>query len=861
MVEYLTFKLRWRHLLSWGSAVLLLTAMGRAAERPLPVVPAVQQWQTQEGTLALDQTPVILVDNKDQAVLTPTAKLLQEDLAAMGIARATEADAAAPAAGAISLHLGAVEGGPARMAGETYRMVIGKDVQITAASLAGVFYGTRTLLQLLQANRSRALPCGTITDYPEYTNRMLMIDVARKPFPLWVLKDYLRLMAWYKMNELHLHLSDDAHGYSAFRVQSKKFPGLAAKDLSYSWADLRDLQDFAKARGITITPEIDMPGHAHSLISYWPALAHPKLGNTALDITNPKTAETMKELLGEMIPLFDAPDFHIGTDEYWMGSLSKEEKEKTGEAFRQFINTMNAFVRSKGKNCRIWSGFESMPGTTLPDPSVVIDMWVTHDAKTLIERGHKVISSSDGYTYLVPCAPYYGVSNSYIYQSWEPFKISGDASKNPAKDDVHLLGGKLHIWNDPGPSGYTLTEIAALAVPSLQAFGEKLWGHKGSDSYAEFQKRAAGTGPVPGVTMLARTGPVGGAAGLVFHLDGEQMLADAKASVPLPWANNPEPILGEYAQPTPTPNRADLEYPWTLSMQIKRTADLATRGVILSSDLVEICANYTKESQVKEKGPDGKELKKTIRQTGIGTLRAAGCPLKDPHDSVYMHYDTDRVVADTPALNQWVNLTIVGLAKQTQYYVDGQLVSTANRQLVCPLKRLGSATGNSFVGVVKDLKVWNYARTAKEIGRAAGLDIPDNLAAGKPVQASVSDTAHGFTPDKITDEDTSTRWSSGPITAPQWVTIDLGQSVEFNTVHIAWETARPTKLRLEVTDDPAANNWKEVYAGPVSGEQTKAAFPNTRARHLRVRMSDAANGWGYSIWELEITCAKKGPGQ
>ena len=147
-----------------------------------------------------------------------------------------------------------------------------------------------------------------------------------------------------------------------------------------------------------------------------------------------------------------------------------------------------------------------MPGTTLPDPSVIIDMWVTHDAKSLIDAGHQVINSSDGVTYLVPGAHYYGVNNSGIYQNWEPYKISGDPAMNPDKNDPHLLGGKLHIWGDQGPSGYTLTEIADLALPSVQVFSEKLWGRKASPSYKEFIKRPAISVPIPGTTIFARSG-------------------------------------------------------------------------------------------------------------------------------------------------------------------------------------------------------------------------------------------------------------------------------------------------------------------------------------------------------------------
>ena len=217
-----------------------------------------------------------------------------------------------------------------RFAGQAYQLVVNEGVTISASTPDGIFYGTRTLLQMLKVGNGK-LPCGTIIDHPDYARRMLMIDVARKPYPIWVLKDFVRIISWYKMNELHLHFSDDSFGsYSAFRIQSKKFPGLAAKDLSYSWEDLRDLQDFAELRGVTITPEIDMPGHANSITSYWPQLRNPKglLGKDKIDVTNPKAAQIMESLVGEMIPLFDAPDFHIGTDEFGIGGNKEERADR-----------------------------------------------------------------------------------------------------------------------------------------------------------------------------------------------------------------------------------------------------------------------------------------------------------------------------------------------------------------------------------------------------------------------------------------------------------------------------------------------------------------------------------------------------
>ena len=656
-----------------GIALVCATSV-LAETTPINVVPAVQSWTPAAGVFDAKDAGVIVLEAYSDA-LAATAQSFRQELG--------------PSSGTARNFVLSLEGGDVTKP-EGYAVEIGDNVTIRAATPAGVFYGTRTVLQLLR--QDHLLPRGRIVDWPQYRLRMLMIDVARKPFPVPVLKDYLRMMAWYKMNELHLHLSDESRGdrYAAFRIESKKFPGLAARDLSYSWQDLRELQDFAKARGITITPEIDMPGHARCLLNYWPELGNPKLNASSLDVSNPKTAATMKALLEEMIPLFDAPDFHIGTDEYRMAGLTKEEREKFGEDFRKFINEMNAFVRSKGKNCRIWSGFEQMPGTTLPDPTVVVDMWVTRDAKALIDQGHKVINSSDASTYLVPGAHYYGVSNAGAYDSWEPWRIGGDAARNPSKDDPHLLGGKLHIWMDQGPAGYTMAEIADAAFPSLQVFAEKLWGTKGSSKFVEFQQCATRTAPVPGVAVFDRM-TVADKDGLALDIAGEQSLSDTNATLALPLATAP---------------RADLECPWTLTMDIRKTAETGQRGVILSSDLVEICSDFSRDEEKTTKGADGKETKTKVTRHGVGLVRAAGAFGKDPLDSIKSD-QTSRVYSEPLPLDKWVTLTVVGQRGKTVVYLDGKKTGESNNQMVCPLRWLGSQTGHSFVGQIRNLKVYD----------------------------------------------------------------------------------------------------------------------------------------------------------
>ncbi|MCU0780051.1 MAG: hypothetical protein MUF04_02990 [Akkermansiaceae bacterium] len=288
-------------------------------------------------------------------------------------------------------------------------------------------------------------------------------------------------------------------------------------------------------------------------------------------------------------------------------------------------------------------------------------------------------------------------------------------AKNPAKDDPRLLGGKLHVWNDQGPTGYTLTEIAHLTLPSLQAFAEKLWGTKGSDDYSSFQSRAALTFPVPGVKMFDRL-PAKDASGLVLAVPGEAVLAANDSVLPLPFEGRP---------------RQDLEWPWTLTFEARKTAASDRRGVILSSDLAEICADFSRPEEQKTKDASGNEIKTTVNRRGLGVVRAAGSPGADPA-SARVANDVSRVYAEPLPLDQWVTVTIVGDRRRTTAYLNGVKVGETGEQALCPLARLGSPTGNSFVGTIRNLRVHSRAFSPKEIGRAAGLDMPDNLAANWP---------------------------------------------------------------------------------------------------------------------------------
>ncbi len=668
------------------------------------ITPSVQDWQPGTGTFALSaDKAVIVVNEKDATNLATVASEFRDDLTPLRYPTIEITNAASPQPGAIFLRLAPtpLEHGP-----ESYTLEIGNAVVITGNSPTAVLYGTRSFLHMLRASDDK-IPYGTVSDWPDYPCRELMLDVARRPWPLPVLRDYIRMMAWYKMNELHLHLSDSTSGpvYSALRVQSDVFPGLSARDLCYSKAEIRELVAFARGYGVTITPEFEMPGHATPFVKYFPDCA---VANNAqhLDVRNPKTLEVMKKFVDEMIPLFDAPDFHIGTDEYGIPFKNAAEREEVHAAFRRFINDMNAHIRSRGKNCRIWSGFEFMGGQTVKlDPSITVDMWFPYNAQL---DGHKIINADQRFTYICPGMHFYGIDPAGVYQGWEPpYQDSKAPDTAPKKGDPRLLGGALNVWTDYGQTGYTLTEVAWLTLPGIQSFSEKLWGTKGSPGYSAFLKRADAVLPVPGVTILDRLqvdySPL--KPDVVLDIPQEIELATTADHVELPLA---------HAQ------RADLEYPWTLTMEVMKTKDTNGRAVLLSSDLVEICANYEYDETVKKKGADGKTIATTVHHFGPGLIHAEGTRygLGSPAETQHMT-DVSHSFDQKLEPNQWVTLTVTGSRGASAIYLDGKKIGTTYNQMVCPLRYIGSVYGQSFIGKIRNLKVLNRLLSDDEIAQSS----------------------------------------------------------------------------------------------------------------------------------------------
>ncbi len=411
------------------------------------------------------------------------------------------------------------------MAAETYRLSIDKEdgISISAGSATGQYWGTRTLLQMLVQNPT-SLPIGKALDMPRYSLRGFMLDVGRLPIPLDYVKDVVRLMAWYKMNDLQLHLNDnyifhehyvdageDPHkkSYSAFRLESqvkgKDGTPLTAQDLFYTKKQFRELVKFAQERGVNIVPEFDAPGHALSftrvrpdLIYQGPMRHHAKRRCEMLDAANPATLSFIGQVWDEYLqgdkPAFDGcKAVHVGADEFFGDA----------EDYRKFADGLLGHIQSRNHTPRIWGSLHAKPGKTpVRSKGVQMNLWSKDWAKAWesVEQGYDVINTHDGALYVVPFAGYYRADKNLrgLYDNWLPNNIGGEWL--PA-GHPQLLGATFAIWNDEIDrlhKGYGSYDLWPTISSMVDVLSQKMWGQpRNTRSFDEHRNLVEKLGRIP----------------------------------------------------------------------------------------------------------------------------------------------------------------------------------------------------------------------------------------------------------------------------------------------------------------------------------------------------------------------------
>lgn len=562
----------------------------------------------------------------------------------------------------------------ARLGDEGYTLEITADgIQIAANTQTGLFWGTRSLLQMAIAGKG-SIPCGYALDVPRYKVRGMLLDVGRLPIPMTYLYDVVKYMAWYKMNDLHIHLNDNfifledyvkagqdplKVAYSAFRLESKVVgengQPLTADDLSYTKKEFRDFIAYAKQYGVKIIPEFDTPAHALAFTKVRPDLIYKSNNLRAaemLDATSPATREFVESVFDEyLLPqdgeaaVFDGCDvMHVGADEF----------HGNAEHYRSYAAWILKMVQKKGYTPRIWGSLNEKKGATIiPGHGAQMNLWNGTWAKAWdsIHQGFDVINTNDGAVYIVPFAPYYRMDfyQPYIYTNWRVNEIAGQIipSGHP-----QMLGGAFGIWNDMIDQryvGYGSYDIWNMFTTSVDILAGKFWGCDTPDvNYDAHMARLPKVNTIPGLNPYS--------------------LWENGAT----YVCNPGSIPCKMGQPAMGPN-------YTLTMTVKQ--EEATPG----------------EEQILLKSPEG-VFCAALKDGTLGFRR---------NDSMEFSFNCALPVGKT------VTLQLIGEPGRTQLFMDGQpcgpctmtrfhrnsegLVNT----FVLPLDEVGT----SFKGKVYTLEV------------------------------------------------------------------------------------------------------------------------------------------------------------
>jgi hexosaminidase len=387
--------------------------------------------------------------------------------------------------------------------------VTASDVVITAAQPEGLFNGVQTLRQLLPASADASrrapgpwtVPGGHIADRPRFTYRGAMLDVSRHFFPVSVVDRYIDEISSYKINYLHLHLSDD----QGWRIAINGWPNLTAHGGStevgggaggyYTQAQYKQIVAYARAHFVTIVPEIDGPGHTNAALSSYaqlncdgvapPLYTGTDVGFSTLCVDKDVTYTFEKDVLAQLAALTPGPYLHVGGD---------EAQSTTATDYSTFENKVLPIVSADHKIAIGWHDIAQVN----PPKSVVPQFWGTDttDAPTAAAaaRGNKIIMSPANHAYLdmkyteatqlgQDWAALIEVSDAY---GWDP----GNYLTGVGESSV--LGVEAPIWSE---TLVTMANIEYLAFPRLPAIAELGWSPESTHDWTSFQQRLGAQGP------------------------------------------------------------------------------------------------------------------------------------------------------------------------------------------------------------------------------------------------------------------------------------------------------------------------------------------------------------------------------
>ena len=481
------------------------------------VIPRPASEQATGGSFSLSADTGIYVEPATDELKAIGQYLADHLNPASGYAIQVHAAGVAPARGSISLSL---TGADPALGDEGYELTITPEqVKVVANQPAGLFHGVQTIRQLLPAGIDSTtvqpgpwvMQTGMISDSPRFAWRGAMLDVARHFFSVKDVTQYIDLLAYYKINRLHIHLSDD----QGWRIQIKSWPNLTDFGSSlevggtpggyYTQADYTSIVNYARSRYITVIPEIDMPGHMDAALASYPELncdgVAPELYT---GISSPEvslcpgkdiTYTFLENVIGELAALTPGPYIHIGGDEAQV--ISQPD-------YINFIQRVQAIVQASGKQAIGWeeiSQSQLLPGSIIqhwnPEPgpnSTAQQQAVQQDLLQTVSQGTKVIMSPADKAYLdqkyqdssplgLAWAGYVNVETAY---NWDPATLIQGITEN------EILGVEGPLWSETLNS---LDDLEYMAFPRILGIAEIGWTPQARRDWNEYMVRLAAQGP------------------------------------------------------------------------------------------------------------------------------------------------------------------------------------------------------------------------------------------------------------------------------------------------------------------------------------------------------------------------------
>lgn len=396
--------------------------------------------------------------------------------------------------------------------------VLPREIHIQATTIVGIFYALQTLHQLEEQG---CVSCCIVKDEPKYAYRGLMLDCSRHYWPKEFILKQLDAMAYLKMNQLHLHLTDDA----GWRMEILQYPALTEKtawrvgtnwnewreqgqryaskdDVGasggyYTQQDLKEIVAYAAARHITVIPEIEMPGHSAEVLYAYPELQceQVKERNSDLCVGNEQTFVFLENVLCEVMQVFPSRYIHIGGDEASRQAWStcprcqqrmKKEGLKTVAELQAYLT--QRIERFLDRHGRILIGWDEILEGQLPPNAVVMSWRGEEGGIAATKAGHNVIMTPGRYCYLDRYQDYPPSQPKAFgsYMSLEQCYAYDPAGQLPDSISRHIQGLQGNLWTEQVP---TMTHCEYMLYPRLLAIAENGWSHR-KTNYADFHRRA-----------------------------------------------------------------------------------------------------------------------------------------------------------------------------------------------------------------------------------------------------------------------------------------------------------------------------------------------------------------------------------